>query len=199
MKQKELEIYLQKVPSFDRPIVSLEQYQTPANIAAEMIFIAYSFGDIKDKVIADLGCGTGILSIGAALMGAKKVIGVDIDPSCIEIAEKFKEKNSFEISFIVSDVRDISLEVDTVIMNPPFGAQKGNINADRIFLEKSMEISSTIYSLHLTKTLNFIREMIKTKGREISFKKRYSFPIRRTFFFHEKRVSYQDISLIRIS
>ena len=198
MKQKELEIYLQRVPSFDRPIVSLEQYQTPANIAADMIFIAYSFGDIKDRIIADLGCGTGILSIGASLMGAKKVIGVDIDPNCIEIAEKFKEKKSLEISFITSDVRDVSLNVDTVIMNPPFGAQKGNINADRIFLEKSMEISSTVYSLHLTKTLDFIRQMIKTKGRAISFEKRYRFPIRRTFFFHEKKVSYQDISLIRI-
>ncbi|RLF39839.1 MAG: RNA methylase [Thermoplasmata archaeon] len=198
MKQKELEIFLQKVPSFDKPMPSLEQYQTPANIAAEMIFIAYSFEDIENKIVADLGCGTGILSVGAAIMGAKKVIGVDIDQNCIERAEEFRKNHSLEISFIVSDIRDVSLKVDTVIMNPPFGAQKGNINADRIFLEKSMDIASTIYSLHLTKTLNFIRQLVESKGREINFEKEYRFPIRRMFFFHNREVSYQYISLIRI-
>ena len=29
--------------------------------------------DIKDKTIADLGCGTGILGLGAAVLEAKKV------------------------------------------------------------------------------------------------------------------------------
>ena len=198
MKQKELEIFLQKVASFDNPIPSLEQYQTPANIAAEMIFTAYYFEDISNRIVVDLGCGTGILSIGAAIMGAKKVIGIDIDSRCIEIAKRFLEDYSFKISFMVSNIEDISLKSDTVIMNPPFGAQKGDINADRIFLEKGIETASVIYSLHLTKTLPFIRNMIKKMDRDIDFERKYRFPIRKTFFFHEKKVLYQDVSLIRI-
>jgi len=37
------------------------------------------FGDISGCTVADLGCGCGILSIGAALLGASYVLGVDLD------------------------------------------------------------------------------------------------------------------------
>ena len=60
MKKKELEILLQGVPSFDKPIPHLEQYLTSASIAADIIFTAHQFGDIKDKTVLDLGCGTSI-------------------------------------------------------------------------------------------------------------------------------------------
>lgn len=39
----------------------------------------------SDKVL-DVGCGSGILSIAAALLGAKDVLGVDIDPVAVEVA-----------------------------------------------------------------------------------------------------------------
>ena len=60
MKQKGLEIILQKVPTYERPNPLIEQYMTPANIAANIIFTAFQFGDIQDKKVVDLGCGTGI-------------------------------------------------------------------------------------------------------------------------------------------
>jgi ribosomal protein L11 methyltransferase len=41
---------------------------------------------IKDSdVIADIGCGSGILSIASILLGAKKADAVDIDPNAVEI------------------------------------------------------------------------------------------------------------------
>lgn len=40
-----------------------------------------------DKVL-DVGCGSGILSIAAALLGAQDVLGVDIDPVAVEVAEE---------------------------------------------------------------------------------------------------------------
>jgi len=37
---------------------------------AHMLYTIESrFGDITEKLVADLGCGTGMLSIGAALLG----------------------------------------------------------------------------------------------------------------------------------
>lgn len=40
-----------------------------------------------DKVL-DVGCGSGILSIAAALLGAGDVLGVDIDPVAVEVARE---------------------------------------------------------------------------------------------------------------
>lgn len=38
------------------------------------------------KAVADLGCGTCMLSISAAIVGASSVLGVDVDPNALEIA-----------------------------------------------------------------------------------------------------------------
>ncbi len=45
-----------------------------------------------DKVL-DVGCGSGILSIAAALLGAEDVLGVDIDPIAVEVAAENLELN----------------------------------------------------------------------------------------------------------
>ncbi|MDO4895920.1 MAG: 50S ribosomal protein L11 methyltransferase [Moraxella sp.] len=39
--------------------------------------------DLTDKVVIDYGCGSGILGVGALLLGAKQVLAVDIDPQAI--------------------------------------------------------------------------------------------------------------------
>ena len=198
MKKKELEIILQKVPKFNNPIPNLEQYLTPANIAADIIYLAYQFGDIREKIIIDLGCGTGIFSIGAYITGAGKVIGFDVEENCIKIAKKYAKNNNYEITFIVRDINEVDIKCDTVLMNPPFGAQKSNINIDREFIDKGFKIGSVIYSLHLTKTLPFIEKLIEKKGGEIKFLKKYDFPIRWVFNFHKKNVVIYDITLLRI-
>lgn len=46
----------------------------------------------SDNVL-DVGCGSGILSIAAALLGAKDVLGIDIDPIAVEVAEENLELN----------------------------------------------------------------------------------------------------------
>jgi putative methylase len=198
MKKKELEILLQKIPSFDNPLPHLEQYNTSASIVADIIFTAHQLGDIDNKIILDLGCGTGIFSIGAFLTGAKKVIGIDIDNNIINIARKYAEKNNFKIIFKVQDVKDVDIKCDTVLMNPPFGAQKGNQNADRKFIEKGFEVATVLYSLHLTKTVPFINKLIYSLRGNINYSKNYILPIKRTFNFHKKKTSNFDVTLLRI-
>jgi len=198
MKKKKLEILLQKIPSFEKPSPIFEQYITPANIAADIIFIAHQFNDIRDKKIMDLGCGTGIFSVGTYITGAKKVAGIDIDKQAIKIAKKYAEENNFDIKYMVQDIIDVDIKADTIIMNPPFGAQKTNRKADRAFLERAFETGKIIYTLHLTETIPFIEMMIKSLNGEITFKKNYVFPIKRTYEFHTRKHMKYDVTLIRI-
>ncbi len=48
------------------------------------------------ELVYDLGCGSGILSIIAALLGAREVRGIDIDSNAAEISEKNAARNHVE-------------------------------------------------------------------------------------------------------
>ncbi|CAL8321714.1 unnamed protein product [Merluccius merluccius] len=129
MKLKELESCLQQVDGFEEPKILLEQYPTSPHIAACMLYTIHNtFDDIEGKLIADLGCGCGVLSIGAAMLDAGLCVGFDIDKDALDIAQTNAEE--FEISNIDLVQCDLcALEVgyaqkfDTVIMNPPFGTK----------------------------------------------------------------------------
>jgi putative methylase len=198
MKQRQLEILLQKVPKPAEPVPQLEQYMTTAPIAADIIFTAYHWGDIENKTVVDLGCGTGIFSIGAIYMGAKKVLGFDIDKNIIKAAKNYAKANALQITYAIKDITTVDTTCDTVLMNPPFGAQKSNTKADRKFLEKAFEISNVIYSLHLKKTIFFLEKMIHALKGEITYQKEYTFPIKWIFEFHQKEVVKYDVTLLRI-
>lgn len=69
MKLKHLESWLSQVDPFQEPKIEYEQYPTPADLAARVLFIAENtYNDIKEKSVIDLGCGTGMLAIGAKIM-----------------------------------------------------------------------------------------------------------------------------------
>lgn len=70
-----------------------------------------------DKVL-DIGCGSGILSIASKLLGAKTVIGTDIDEDAIEISSENAEKNNAKIKFLKSDnLKEIKVEADLIVSN----------------------------------------------------------------------------------
>ena len=80
IRKLDLERFLSTVASQPNPQVHLEQYTLSEQIAANMLYIAaYANNDIIDKSVLDLGCGTGRLALGASYLGAKDVVGVDID------------------------------------------------------------------------------------------------------------------------
>ena len=86
--KKELSKILSNLKGFDNPEISLEQYITPSEIASNFLWLVYMQRDIKGKIIADLGSGTGILGIGALILGAEKVYFVDQSLEALEIAKK---------------------------------------------------------------------------------------------------------------
>ncbi len=66
------------------------------------------------ETVFDLGAGSGILSIAAARLGAKRVIAVDNDPQAIIVAEENAQANG------IADV--IEFEVADFTTMPPLGA-----------------------------------------------------------------------------
>lgn len=82
---KDLEQRLQQLDGFEKPKILLEQYPTSAHIASHMLYTAHTqFVDIKDSSVVDLGCGCGTLAIGAQLLGASYVLGLEIDNDALE-------------------------------------------------------------------------------------------------------------------
>jgi len=70
---------------------------------------------------ADLGCGSGILSIAAAKLGYTRLIALDNDPLAIRIAKENAELNGVadQIRFMTGDVAEAGLEevCDLVVAN----------------------------------------------------------------------------------
>ncbi len=194
MKQRKLEMLLEEIEGFSDPELELEQYQTPSPLAAEIMHFAYMQGDLDDSV-QDLGCGTGILAIGAKLLGAKNVIGYDMDPKTLEIANINARKLGVEIDFVFSDIADIEGHVKTTVMNPPFGARvKGR---DRPFLSSALRTSEVIYSIHNRGSLAFIQKFIKPAIITHSYVAK--FPIKRIFDFHKKEREVIEVEIYRIT
>jgi len=200
-KKRHLEMILQKIPPHKSPKVHLEQYTTPSNIASDILWNAYSLGDIEDKKVIDLGCGTGIFAIGAALLGAKEVIGVDIDHDAIEIAKQQASKIGVinVIEFISEDIQNFNGSADTVIQNPPFGAQKvKRKEADRIFMKKAIETAPVVYSFHIKETEEFVAKFFNSLNGQVTYKFYYSFPIPRIYHFHQKEKINIEVAVLRI-
>lgn len=196
MRKNELERALQSIPPHRSPKASLEQYCTPATIAADVLYTALTFGDIEERRVVDLGCGTGVFAIGAALLGAAEVTGVDIDAEAVEDARAAASRLGAEVVLRAGDISELDMKADTVIMNPPFGAQRRA--ADRPFLEAAVRIAPVVYSLHNASTLPFLEQMVAAMGRRISFQKSYKFGIPHMFAFHQKGKKEIGVALLRI-
>lgn len=195
MRRKELEILLQKIPPNPKPKVKLEQYATPAGVAADILYEAYARDDIAGKRAVDLGCGTGIFAIGASILGAGEVTGVDIDAGAIKIAKKSALNLNAKVDFLSSDIRDFTGRFDTCFQNPPFGYQ--NKQLDRGFLYKALEIAGVVYTLHHAEAVPHVGRQISGKG-SITYTQNYKFPIPYTYRFHTAKSKIVDVTLFRI-
>jgi len=184
VKKQQLEMTLQRLKPLEIRSEKLEQYSTPADIAAEIVWDAFSEGDIEGRSVADLGCGNGVLSIAAKLMGAREVIAVDLDPKALEVASENARKLSLDITFKEGDVSSIEGKFDTVLQNPPFGAQRRH--ADRAFIKKALELAPKAYSLHNAGTETFVAGMVEALGAKCRPVKRFKFEIPFSFEFHKK-------------
>ncbi|WP_262177569.1 METTL5 family protein [Haloarcula laminariae] len=192
------------VAGFDDPRADLEQYRTPPELAAHLVHRADLEGDIQDRTVLDLGCGTGMLALAAALRGPDTVVGVDIDPDPLSTARKNERKvgSTTSVSWVRADATRAPLRPPvaetTVVMNPPFGAQSGNEHADRAFLATAAELSSVSYSLHNAGSEAFVESFAADNGGEVTHAFAAEFEVPHQFDFHDEASRSIDAELYRI-
>lgn len=203
MKLWELEAVLQDVKPFEKPNIKLEQYLTTPHLAAHTLYTAaFNYEDIEDKVVLDLGTGTGMLAIASAHCGAAHVIGVDIDTGALAIAQQNSEdcEVSDKIDFVNANVHDIlsgRWNVDTVVLNPPFGTRmKG---ADLQFLSVAAQIAKhAVYSLHKSSTRDFVLRTAESWGCKATVVAELVYDLPKTYSFHKKNNEQIAVDLIRL-
>ncbi|PMG05916.1 ribosomal protein L11 methyltransferase [Vibrio breoganii] len=75
--------------------------------------------DLEGKTVIDFGCGSGILAIAAIKLGAKKVVGIDIDPQAIIASKDNAERNGVkdQLEVFLPQDQPENLIADVVVAN----------------------------------------------------------------------------------
>ena len=203
LSKSSLAIELAGLRDIEGKKVRVEQYSTESEIAAEVLWEGYMKGDLRG-VVADLGCGNGILGLGALLLGSRRVYFADSDGEAIETAKENYEKLKSEGKiagdgvFLVEDVEDfikVRDKVDCVVENPPFGTKIEH--ADRKFLGVAFKIAAVIWSFHKTSTKDFVERFAEDNGFIVTNVFDYNFPIKHSFEFHKKPKKMIEVSCFR--
>lgn len=204
LRRKELVRLIQSVPGFGQPLLSLEQYATPPDLAASLIWHAWETGDITDKRVVDLCAGTGRLGIAALAMGASEVLFVDIDSVCLQQLYDFL-KNSLDLEsnaalLVRADVRQDALNahmMDVAILNPPFGVQ-GRV-ADRVFIDRALSLCETVYAIMAATAgvQRIVTDLASKHRRSVSIEARGLIEIPPQFVFHKRGRHSTEINVVR--
>ena len=232
LTKKRLGMVLSGLPDHPNPKSELEQVRTPGTIAAMLLEHGWACDDIEDRFLADLGCGTGVLSLGAAIMGAEFVVGYDIDRASVSLGEQAIQHTveAAPIALHTADIRDLSAtrvledlradyaqylvengidpaettppaHVDTVIMNPPFGADlvSRSRGGDRIFLALAFQLADTVLSIHPTNTEGFLAAFARDAGFNAAKMESVNWSLPARFAHHRKEVHTIPVGLYRFT
>lgn len=199
--KSQLAILLSKLAVFENPKLMKEQYATDSEAAAEAVWFAYMNGDIEEKAVADLGCGTGLLGIAALMLGAGKVYFVDNDKEAILLCSKniaaATEKAMAARSIVIAaDIAEFKERVDTVMQNPPFGTKTKH--ADRQFLLQAFKAADVVYSFHKIETADFVKKIAVDNGFSVTNILLLQLQLKNTYGFHRSRMRRVDVGLFRI-
>jgi predicted RNA methylase len=205
MKKRELESIISKIPRHPSPKVHLEQYSTPATLAATALWIAEEhYHDVAGNSILDLGSGTGRLGLGAALLGGFVVL-VDVDYDAILVARDSALKLDVygQVDLLVANVPLLPIRENflfgAVIQNPPFGVHRRG--SDVVFLREALKRSRKVYSIHKADSVGYIRKLIQEADSslkvEVLLEEKICIPPE--YSFHKKRKHCFRVCLIRVT
>jgi len=80
----------------------------------------YLGDDASSKKLLDVGCGSGILSIGAALLGCKDALGIEIDEDAVRVAKENVELNKVADAVKIQQgdlTKGIDYKADIIVAN----------------------------------------------------------------------------------
>lgn len=194
---------LAALETFPDPDPALEQYPTPPELAASLVHLADLQGDVGGRTVVDLGCGTGLLAIGAAFRAPSRVVGVDVDPAALAVARENERRvdAAVPIGWVRGDGgRPPLRRVDstTVVTNPPFGARDGNRGADRRFLEAASRLADVSYSVHNAGSDAFVEAFAADNGGTVTHAFALEFDVDRQFDHHTEARRAIDAEAYRI-
>lgn len=197
LSKRQLEVRLGKLKTLQDPQLKLEQYPVSPEVASELLFMAgFEHNDLQEQVI-DLGTGTGRLAIGAYLMGAKQVLGIDVDRRAVSIADDNSRKARANVDWIIGNLDAVRGTYDTAIMNPPYGTRIRH--SDTTFLVRALELAQVVYSIHKSSTRPFLLQLAKGKSWKVDTVRSMSMKIPRLFEFHRKKWQEILVDLYRIT
>ncbi len=196
ISKKQLEAKLDSLKTLENPRLRMEQYPVSGEVASELLFMAGFEHDDLQGEIADLGTGTGRLAIGASLMGARRVLGVDVDKRAVIVAEENARKTRVDVDWIVSDLEGVRGRFDTVVMNPPYGTRVRH--NDVRFLSRGLDLASVVYSIHKSATRPFLLGLAQRRGWKVEGVRSMRMKIPHLFSFHKREWKTIDVDLYRI-
>jgi len=201
--KRDLERRLSVLSGFEAPRVELEQYATPAHLAADLLHLAALQGDLSNRTVVDLGAGTGILALGASLAGASRVVGVERDAAALATARRNERPLDLPsaVAWVRGDATRAPLCPDgpvTVVMNPPFGAQRGNVHTDRAFLATAAQIADVSYSIHNADSRAFVEAFAADEGGTVTHACAAELALPRQFAFHAEEAHELDVEVFRV-
>ena len=141
--------------------------------------------DLRKRSVVDLGCGTGRLAIGAALLGAGPVVGVEVDPEALDLARGAANRWSVDCRWVRSEVGEFDEPTETVLTNPPFGAQTRH--ADRPLWDRALALGRrAVYAFAHAKSRTFIARFAVARGARIEERRPVRWDLPATFPHHRK-------------
>ena len=149
---------------------NLSIYQDPEFFCFSLdsvILANYSNIRLRDENIIDLGCGNGVIPLILSKRTNKKIIGVEIQKKCSDLAIESVKYNKLDnqIELINSDIKDLDERYnnyfDLILCNPPYF----KIN-DKNFLNLSKEkqIARHELMLNLDKLFSVSKKLLKNNG-----------------------------------
>jgi putative methylase len=186
VRKRHLEILLSSLKRIPIPKLRFEEYDLDPQSASTILYTAFSQGDVQGRKVVDLGSGAGILSIGSAILGARCVVGIEIDRDSVKTSLDNMSSSNVRVDFICGSIDCVRGFFDTTIMNPPFGSWRKGLDVE--FLNKALMISRVIYSVHKAsdKSDIFLREKVAAKEGEIMKLGNIVITLPRLYDFHQK-------------
>jgi putative methylase len=196
LSKRQLEVRLGRLKILEEPNLKLEQYPVSSEVASELLYIAgFQHDDLTGRVV-DLGTGTGRLAIGAALMGAEEVVGLDVDERALALAKENAGLAGVHVQWVQSEIERVNGRFDVVVMNPPYGTRTSH--ADTRFLAKAFQLAPVVYSVHKSATREFLVQFVRGSGWRFDEVRSMRMEIPHLFEFHEKKRGTVEVDLYRI-